>query len=95
MFSICKRQHLKIVNTPKRLETYLVSIYEPKIPMICFVRKPTFKNWSSYIHHQASGFASVDEEIESLLNKDNSPMTNAQKDSSIKAATPNMFFLKF
>jgi hypothetical protein len=82
----------KVVNSPTRLETYLVSICEPRIPRICFVKKPIFANWPSYIGHQANGFAHVDEEIKSLLNnKDNSPMTNVQKDSSIEAPTPNMF----
>jgi hypothetical protein len=33
----------------------------------------------------------INEEINNLLNKDNSPVTNAQKYSSIEAHIPNIF----
>jgi hypothetical protein len=68
---------------------------EPRTPKICFARKTTLGNRPSCICHQTGGFAHADEIIESLLNKDNSPMTNAQEDSSIKTPTPNMFFSSF
>ncbi len=65
MFSTCKRLHFKIVNILARLKTHSISILEPKIPKFCFARKATLGNWPSYICHQASGFADVDEIIES------------------------------
>jgi hypothetical protein len=94
IFSTCKQQHLRVINTPTRLKTPSIFIYEPtdKISRICFGRKPTFGNWPSHIHHQANGSAHVDEGIESLLNKYNSQATNSQEDSLIEAPTPNMFF---
>jgi hypothetical protein len=37
----------------------------------------------------------MDEQIDNLLNRNNFPMTNAQKDSSIEAPTPNIFSSSF
>jgi len=91
ILSTCKWQCFETVNTPTRLKINLVFIYEPKIPKIYFVRKPTFGNKPSCICHQVNEYAHVDEEINNFLNKDNSLMTNAQKDSSIKAPVPNIF----
>jgi hypothetical protein len=83
-----KQQHLKVVNTPTSVKICSISICEPEIPRICFARKSTFKNWLSCICHQVSGFAHVDEEIDSLLNIDNFPMINAQKEFSIDQLRP-------
>jgi len=94
MFSTCKQLRFKTVSTLARLKTHSISILEPRTPKICF-GKATLGNQPSCIRHQASGFAHVDEIIESLLNKDNSPMTNAQEDSLIKTLTANMFFSNF
>jgi hypothetical protein len=77
------------------LKTRSISICEPEIPRICFVRKPTFGNWPSCVSHQANGFAHADEGIKSLLNKDNSLDINDQEDSSIEAPTLNMFASSF
>jgi hypothetical protein len=63
----------------------------PEILRICFARKPTFGNWPSCICHQTNGFAHVNDEIKSLLNKDNFLVTGVQEDSTIEAPTPNMF----
>jgi len=49
----------------------------------------------SCIKDQANGFAHEDEGIKSLKNKDNSPMIDDQKDSSIEAPTINMFSSTF
>jgi hypothetical protein len=65
--STCKQQHLKAVNTPTRLKTHPISICEPEIPRICFVRKPTFENWPSCIRHQVSGFADANEKNKKTL----------------------------
>jgi hypothetical protein len=94
MFSTCKQLRFKTVSTLARLKTHSISILEPRTPKICF-GKATLGNQPSCIRHQASGFAHLDEIIKSLLNKDNSPMTNAQEDSLIKTLTPNMFFSNF
>jgi hypothetical protein len=77
MLSTYKQPHLKVVNTPTRVKTCSISICELGIPRICFARKPTLKIWLSCIRHQVSGFAHVDEEINSLLNINNFPMINA------------------
>jgi hypothetical protein len=69
------------------LKTNSIFICEPGIARICFARKPTFGNWLSCSSHQVDGSAHANEGIESLLNKDNSPMTNDKKDSSIEAPT--------
>jgi hypothetical protein len=55
-------------------------------------KKLTFKKWPSCICHQVSGFAHINEEINNLLNRDNSLMTNVQKDFSIEACIPNIFY---
>jgi hypothetical protein len=70
-----------------RLKTSSIFICEPRIARICFARKSTFGNWLSCSSHQPDGFAHADEGIESFLNKDNSPMINDKKDSSIEAPT--------
>jgi hypothetical protein len=77
MLSMYKQQHLKVVNTPTNVKTCAIFICETGITRICFAKKSTFKNWLSCICHQVSGFAHVDEEIDSLFNIDNFPMINA------------------
>ncbi len=91
MLSICKWQHVKVVNTPARLKTHSISICEHGIPRIYFAKKPTFGNWPLCIRHQVSGSTHVDEKIDSLPNINNSLIINVWKDSSIEAPTPNMF----
>ncbi len=44
------------------------------------------------MHHQISASAHANGAIESLLNKDNSPLTCANEDSSIEAHTKHIFF---
>jgi hypothetical protein len=77
------------------LKTHLIFICELEIPRICFARKPTFGNWPSCIHHQTNGSTHANVRIKNLLNNYNSLVTNAQKDSSIEAPTPNMFSSSF
>jgi hypothetical protein len=79
------------MNTLAKLKTHYISIYEPKIPrMFCFARKSTFE-----IGLHAYATKLMDEEVDNLLNRNNSPMTNARKDSSIEAPTPNIFSSSF
>ncbi len=82
MLSTCKWQCPKAINTATKLKTCSDSICELEILKFCFARKPTFRNWLSCICHRVSGSAHANEEINNLLNKDNSPMTIVKKDSS-------------
>jgi hypothetical protein len=46
-----KQQCFKVIKIPIRLNIFLVSIWNPKIPKNCLARKPTFQNWLSYHTH--------------------------------------------
>ncbi len=54
-----------------------------------------FGNCRSCICQQVSGFSLVNENIKSLLNKDNFLVTSVQEDSSMETLTPNMFSSSF
>jgi hypothetical protein len=82
----------KSYQHPNKIKTHSISIYKLNIPRICFAKKLTFKKWPSCICHQVSGFAHINEEINNLLNRDNSLVTNVQKDFSIEACIPNIFY---
>lgn len=72
------RQHLhKIISTPTRLNILFILICDPGMPIIFFARNVTFTNCLSWLHHQPKAFSHVVGGMDNLLNKDNSPMTNA------------------
>jgi hypothetical protein len=78
MLSTCKLQCFKVVNTPTKLKTRLVFICELGIPRIYFAEKNSpFEIGLHANTHQVSGSTHGDEEINNLINKDNSPLTNA------------------
>jgi len=89
-FWTCKWQCFKAIKTPTRLNILSISIWDPKIPRTYLARKPTFGNLPSWVFHQTSGFAHIDGGIANLWNKNNSPITNVNEDSSTHAPTPNM-----
>jgi hypothetical protein len=53
-------------------------------------KKPTFINQFSWCHHQDKGSTHLDAKINNLLNKENSPTTRTQEDSSMDAPTLNI-----
>jgi hypothetical protein len=59
------------------------------MPKKCLARNATFGNWPSWLCYQRRSL-NVEEGMDNLLNKDNSPMTSAQEDSSKDVPTPNM-----
>ncbi len=86
MFYSC--QHLKQIDHP--FNFYLWTHDSNN----CFAWKPTFGNWPSWMHHQASGFAHVNGGIKNLLNKNNFLLINVHEISLIETPTPNIFSLR-
>jgi hypothetical protein len=60
-----------------------------------FSKETYVQSWPSWMRHQANGFSHVDEEIQSILNKNKSPMTSVWEDSSIEPPQPNIFSSSF
>jgi len=89
-FCVYKWQHCKYVNTPTRLNTHFILIYDLKMPRICLGTNVTFENCSSLMCHQVKWSSHAVGSMDNLLNKDNFSITNACEGFSIDVSTPNM-----
>ncbi len=89
-FSTCRWYCCKIINILTTLNTFLISIYDLVMLRICLAKNVTFGNCLLWLHHQTTWFSHVARSVNNLLNKDNSPMENAWKDSSKEAPAQNM-----
>jgi len=87
-FSTCKQHLHKDVNIPTILNITYVSICELGMLRIYLARNATFKNYLSWLHHQAKGSSHLVGGMDNLLIKFTSLVTSAQKDSSKDAPTP-------
>ncbi len=89
-FSICKWCGCKDVNTLARLNIFSISICDLGMPKICLAKTATFRNCLFWLYHRARGSSHATRVVDKLLNKDDSLMTSAWKDSSHDASSSNM-----
>jgi len=85
----CNLQHLKVVNTLKKLNTRSIPTCDPDIPKICLAKKQMFGNRLSWLYHQTNGLTYTTKlQITSWIKQ--FPNKKCTQRFSIDALTPKM-----